>query len=33
MDVAPTILYLLGVDYSALDGQPLVQPHLIRQLI
>lgn len=33
IDVAPTILHLLGVDYGALDGHPLVQPHLIRQLI
>jgi len=33
MDVAPTILHLLGVDHSALDGQALVQPRPVRQLI
>jgi predicted AlkP superfamily phosphohydrolase/phosphomutase len=33
MDVAPTILHLLGIDHSKLDGQALVQPRQIRQLI
>lgn len=33
MDVAPTLLCLCGVAYSALDGQALVHPHPIRQLI
>jgi predicted AlkP superfamily phosphohydrolase/phosphomutase len=33
MDVAPTLLSLLGVKYQALDGQALVHPHPIRQLI
>jgi predicted AlkP superfamily phosphohydrolase/phosphomutase len=33
MDVAPTILHLLGVEHDALDGQPLVQPRPVRQLI
>jgi len=33
MDVAPTLLYLSGVAYSNLDGQALVHPHPIRQLI
>ncbi len=33
MDVAPTLLHLLGLDHEALDGQPLVQPRPIRQLL
>lgn len=33
MDIAPTLLYLSGVQYSALDGQALMHPHPIRQLI
>ena len=33
MDIAPTILRLLGVDSSGLDGTSLVYPHPIRQLI
>lgn len=33
MDVAPTILRLLDVECSGLDGQPLVQPLTVRQLI
>lgn len=33
MDVAPTLLCLCGVAYHALDGQALVHPHPIRQLI
>lgn len=33
IDVAPTLLCLSGVAYSALDGQALVHPHPIRQLI
>ena len=33
MDVAPTILHLLAVDHAGLDGQALVQPHPVRQLI
>lgn len=33
MDVAPTILHLMGVDHTGLDGQTLVQPRQIRQLI
>ena len=33
MDVTPTILHLLDVKYAKLDGQPLVHPHPVRQLI
>lgn len=33
MDVTPTILHLLDVKYPHLDGQPLVHPHPVRQLI
>lgn len=33
MDVAPTILHLLGVSHASLDGQALVQPRPVRQLI
>lgn len=33
MDVAPTILHLLNVNHAALDGQALVQPRPVRQLI
>ncbi|HEY1348375.1 MAG TPA: alkaline phosphatase family protein, partial [Ktedonobacteraceae bacterium] len=33
IDVAPTLLCLSGVAYGALDGQALVHPHPIRQLI
>lgn len=33
MDVAPTLLRLLNIECSNLDGQPLVQPHVVRQLI
>jgi predicted AlkP superfamily phosphohydrolase/phosphomutase len=33
MDVAPTILHLLSVEHAGLDGQALVQPRQVRQLI
>lgn len=33
MDIAPTILHLLDVECAALDGQALVQPRPVRQLI
>jgi predicted AlkP superfamily phosphohydrolase/phosphomutase len=33
MDIAPTILHLLAVNHSELDGQALVQPQPVRQLI
>lgn len=33
VDVAPTILRLLDVDYSSLDGQELIHPLPVRQLI
>lgn len=33
MDVAPTILRLLHLECPGLDGQPLVQPYTVRQLI
>ncbi|MGH2478228.1 MAG: alkaline phosphatase family protein, partial [Ktedonobacteraceae bacterium] len=33
MDVAPTLLRLLDVECAGLDGQPLVQPRVVRQLI
>lgn len=33
MDITPTLLCLSGVEYSALDGQALLHPHPIRQLI
>jgi predicted AlkP superfamily phosphohydrolase/phosphomutase len=33
MDVAPTILHLLGIDHTTLDGQALVRPCPVRQLI
>lgn len=33
MDIAPTILRLLNLECPGLDGQPLVQPYAVRQLI
>lgn len=33
MDVAPTVLRLLDVEYARLDGQELVRPRVVRQLI
>jgi predicted AlkP superfamily phosphohydrolase/phosphomutase len=33
MDVAPTILGLLGVEAASMDGQALVHPYPVRQLI
>lgn len=33
MDVAPTVLHLLDVECSALDGHALVRPLVVRQLI
>lgn len=33
MDVAPTLLRLLDVECAGLDGQALVQPRVVRQLI
>lgn len=33
MDIAPTILHLLGLEHQEMDGQALVQPHPVRQLI
>ena len=33
MDVAPTLLRLLDIECANLDGQPLIQPHVVRQLL